>query len=709
MSQENIFLKSKECYTRNINPITHYIQQTALYISKMTGDNFNDCFDHIKTKIRTRQYKGMRDPKVIHYERNRFGDRDELDVPLSNYISNAVKSGLVLAPTFTCYGNPNLTKSLLSGFVQQNKKDRSKAKKEAQIAKAAGNTVRYIMKNNEQNNKKTYNNSLSGAFGTSSSILYNPTAHSTLTSTIRSVSSLGNASNERVIMGNRHYYSPDIVLFNLICCCREVDMEEISTIVEKYNLKYPTVDDVIDCIEYSAQFYWTDNNAMQNLRTYIEKMAPVERAAFLYVGDLYHIRKLNEGFIRTFLESVSQKITKDVDDPFAIISQVGEDIMNYVHQICFNDVRGLGKDYKKMQELGILNTLASTALNTYNVLNQYKDFIRAFFLTRMIPASHAYIPNMMRRSVVLSDTDSTCFSVDDWAIWYFGKFEVSEKAYGICGAVALIATQAVSHLLALLSANVGVSEDHLHSLAMKNEYLWPVHMPTNVAKHYGAWTVMQEGNVFKEPELEIKGVHLKNSAAPPELIEKAHAMITDILTTVNDNKPLSLMKYMREIADIEQEITASISSGDVKYFKRSKIKEAESYSKNEEESPYQHYTLWREVFQHKYGVIDPPPFGVIVIPVDLPNKTSLKTWTDSIEDKTLATNLISWLNKQNKTSMNTFYIAISYVQGYGIPEEIARITNVRKIVLDLTLVFRIILEALGFFVKKDWLVSDYFR
>ena len=706
IEDSRLFLQDREYYKRDIDPIGHYIEQSGIYLSKMTGDSIDLCKSWISDSLRNKKIEGMVDPVVKFFHREDGGDKVIEETPLSRYINHTVSQGLILAPTFTCYVNPYKKESKLAGFIDGNVKKRGKAKKEAFVAKNNGDTLKFIMKNNEQNNMKTYNNSLSGTFGSKGSVLYNPTGHSTLTSIIRSVSSFGNASNERIVMGNRHFYDPDIVMHNLITVCQLTDRNTVKDVLERYQLHIPDIEDVIACIQHSSDFYWRDSRVLDRLREFISKMDDIERASFVYNGDLYHIRKHNDAFMREFIDALSLKCNYPVENALEVVGKIDEQIINYAHQVCFDDAMGLGKDYKKMQELGKLNTIVATALNITKILREYQPLIRGLFLSKLVPASHAYIPSMMRRAVVLSDTDSTCFSVDDWMFWYFGGIHFSEKTYAVCGAVAFIANQSVGHALAILSANINTTTDNLHALAMKNEFLWSVHMPTNVAKHYAAWTVMQEGNVFKKPELEVKGVHLKNSAAPPVLIKRSHEMIKEILQTLYSNQKIDIFKYVKEIQDIERDIIESVTKGEITYLKTSKIKDAEAYTKSEEESPYQHYQLWLDVFQDKYGVIDPPPYSVVKIPTILGSKTKLKAWISGM-DEDIGTRMNTWLTRMGKTSLNTMYLSIPYVGSYGIPKEISMVLDSRSIVLDLTIVFRIILESLGFFLKDGVLVSDY--
>jgi hypothetical protein len=496
-----------------------------------------------------------------------------------------------------------------------------------------------------------------------------------------------------------------VILYAILTTCSLIDKDDIQATMSLYRLNYPTVDDVMSCITYSSDFYWKDGIALGKIRSLVKQLTPVERAGFVYSGDLYHLRQLNDSFIRNLITDLSRKCTDVVPDAVNVANTIDEQVMNYAHQICFQEVKGYGKKY---EEMPAINTLVSTALNIMQVVELYRSFIKTFFLSRIMPESHANLPKIIRRSVVLSDTDSTCFSVDDWLLWYFGNGNIfNDKSDAVGGAVAFITTQSISHLLALLSANINVPRDKLHKLAMKNEYLWHVHLPTNVAKHYTALTVMQEGNVFDKPEMEIKGVHLKNSASPKDLIAEAHAMMRDILTTVANNEKIELLKYLRFVRDVEQQIISSLDAGSVVYLKQSKIKESEAYTKEENESPYQHYRMWTEAWAGKYGDIEPPPFSVVKIPTTMDNKTQLKLWLEKIEDRVLSENLGKWLVKYKKEALNTIYLSLPYVQAYGIPSEVKMVMDKRKVVLDLTLVYRIILESLGFYIKDGWLISDY--
>jgi hypothetical protein len=709
----NAFLKPAEFYQREVNPIRNYIEQTSFYLHKMSGNDLNVCKEIITKNLRTKSsvFKDLVDPEVRYFERNDVGDRNEANIRLSNYISDVNKNEEILVPTFTTYLNTSIKKSIIVDFIDGNVKRRSKAKEEAFIAKGEGKKDLYIAKENEQANMKLYNNSLSGAFAAGGNVLNNPTAHNTLTSITRTESSLGNASNEKIIAGNRHYRNADTVLNNLISITSDLDREALTHVVIKYCLHIPTKQNVIDCIKYSSDLYWRDERAFQKIYDYIDKLDDIERVGFVYISDMFHIRKYNPNLIKVFLTTLATKINnhlelKPKEQLIDLLHKFDEQVINFGHLICLSEVKGIGKDYTKLSDIDI-NTLYYTCCNIQNTVDKYKDFIDAIFLTKHIPSNTAYIPNMIRRTVVLSDTDSTMFSVDEYVKWYFGKIIFNDEAFAIASAVMFIATQCIAHTLAVFSANLNVERPKLFNMAMKPEYAFPVFAQTPVAKHYFTCKTVQEGNVFKEMEMEIKGVHLKNSAAPRSIIKPAHAKMKQILLKIMNNEKIALLPELKEVAELERKISTSLLNGEVEYYKQSKIKTPEAYARSALESPYMHHLFWQSVFEPKYGKTEEAPYSVIKIPTIVDNITAVKRWIEIIKDKELADRLNNWFVARDKRDFPTIYISTAYIKAFGIPEEIKPIINIERIILDLTVVNRMILETLGYCPKTEKLIKDH--
>lgn len=703
----DIFTRPLEEYQREINPFTEYKAQSAFYLSKVKNIPKEVALAKLEESIKAKAIN-FQDPTVVCYERGENGDTAKTNISLFNYIKETVQNKYVLVPTFTNYVSEEVNKSPLVDFVDMNVKNRSKAKKEGFKAKNEGDMVKFTFKHNEQNNLKTYNNSLSGTFATEGSIFNNPTAHSTLTSVTRMETSLANSLNEKIIAGNRHYRNLKITLNNINFLAYIADREKIKAVITKYNLKYPTVDDVFKCIDESTMLYWVDGNASYKIRTYLEKLDEIELASIMYTSDLYHIRQLNPVFMRELFTRLITKVTdKEFDNPVELMEKVPEAVGILAHQICMTEVVGIGKDYFKLSKDKV-NTLVATCHNIMETLDHYKDFFQTFFVTSDVPVSVANIKAMVRKAVVLSDTDSTMFSSDEWVMWYNnGELIFNDQGYAIAGVIGFISSQAIVHVLANYSVNMGVARDKLFRIQMKPEYVFPVFVQSPVAKHYFTCIIMQEGSVYPTPDWETKGVHFLSSAKLPEIMLQTRTKMREILSTIMNNKKISLVDELKELLALEREYKADILENRKYYFNRTTIKEAASYKDVENRCPYWHYKLWNYVFEPTYGPVSPPPYKAFVIPLSINNKTDMLNWIASIENKELGQRLVDFLEATGKGVVRTINLSEDYIRAFGIPKELLSIIDIKRVILSLTLARRMIIDSLGFTPKTDMLFMEY--
>ena len=697
---DNPFVLPANEYRRNLNVLKTYVEDSSKYLSIMTGRPIEECTEFIRKQLRPGGEFAFKDPDIIYTEREENGDRVKKMGKLSIYINDAIKNKELIAPTLTTYLNPNQKKSLLVDFIDANIKARSTAKKAMFVAKVAGNKTLATLKDIEQTNKKTSNNSLSGAHVSASTPLYNKTAHSTLTSNCRSTSGYGNANNEKFLCGNRHYWSPDIVRNNIISIINHSDYTAIDHAMGEFGIRYPTVQETMDCIKYSTNLYWKTRSEHTRIEALVNKLTDIERAAFVYTGDLYHLMKFNDDVVRRFISKLSTKVEIEHPDPKTIIDKANDDIKSLVNQIFSEEMKG--KSIKDVVNTPIYSYLASTIENVNNVVNEYRNLIRAFWVTENVPASLGFFPDSIRRAVVTSDTDSTIFTVQDWVVWYQGKLVFNTVSTAIAATVIYLASQTITHILAKMSANFGIEQKRLFQIAMKNEFSFPVFVPTGVAKHYFASISCREGNVYNEHETEIKGVHLKSSNAPKVINEEAKKMMNYILDTIADNKKISLNFIMKWIADIERRVVTSLKSGSHEYYRSGQVKAPSSYVEAEAANPYQQYLLWEEVFASKYGHASMPPYSSIKVGVDINTPTKTKEWLMAIQDREIATRLEQWLtNKKAKNFGGTFMLPEEIVASKGIPEEIASVIGIRKILIDTTGIFYLILETLNIYMLND--------
>lgn len=707
---KNVFLHPAASYTREINHLAQYVKQTSFYVSKMTGKPISEVTEKVRATVKS----SMHNPRVIYYSRAENLDKNKFTTTLLGYINDTIAKKEILAPTFTTYKNQGEFMSPFSEFMIDNKKARSAYKKKSHQAKMQGDEIMHVFYDKEQNNAKTYNNAGSGCFGSKGSILFNPTCHSTLTSTVRTETSISNASNERLLEGNRHYRDADIILYNLISITSDFDRDLMLSVVDKYSLVYPSVDDVIECIERSYRLYAYDSGSMRDIIIpFVNTLDGPERAAFMFTGDLYHLNKINQPAIFKLLDALSVSVKSDskVDKPESFLHKFDEAIVNHVLQIFCDYIVGVSRtEFVNKFDDSVLQDMYATASYVTSVLRDYSDLIRLFFLTKHLPPSSAYIYNQIRRSVVGSDTDATMFSVDTLTTQRFGKIVFNTQTKAFASSLCLFATQVMSHQLAIFSANLGISTAKIFDIAMKPEFTFPVFAQTPVAKHYYTFATVQEGMHFSDNKYkyEEKGVHLKNSAHPDVIRNGARDMMRKILNDLYENKPLNVREKILEVIELEQEIKRSLLAGENTYYKNVDIKIASSYREVPEKSPYRFHLLWEEVFKPKYGAIDDPDYRAIKIPLDLVNSLRIKEWLASMEDRDMAQRMANWLQRGNRKDFSMVYLNTSLVQSSGIPKEIADVLDYRRIILDLTVSRRMVLSSLGIYPKHDMTVTEMY-
>jgi hypothetical protein len=684
-----------------IYPVQEYHRQAT----RMLMTRFNISQEEAMWFIKNQISKQAKNPLVTYYYKKDNGDMIKQQNYLTDYIKESLNSGDVIVPSFTTYFHPSKQKSIHAEFMAYNTKRRSKYKKIAFKAKQDGDIASYVYNDVMQKTMKIFNNSLSGAYASKSTVLRNPSAHYTLTSITRCVSSIGNAITESLVAGNKHFKTSDIVYNYITTIITNINRTNVEYCINKYKLYIPTPTEVMEMILYSSKWYWHDIDVEKDILNYLEALDDIERASIMYINDLWHMKKYNEKLIRDMITNLITK-RKDITDDPDKMKNYPEDLEILTKLICHKEVKGKNINYNELKgtELGL--TLISTAQNLGEQYNYYSKLFETFLFTEILPPSIAYIEDMFRDCIVLSDTDSTCGSYDKWIEWYFGYPELSEKNIPISGVIMTLNSRAVDRGLLRLSINMNISEDRLNVLKMKNEFFWSVFTLANMNKHYFANTAVQEGNVFNNQELELKGVHLISSAANQSIVKKVHNMIKDINKTLCNNEKISLVKYITEVRKIEDEVSNMIDSGSIDIFKKVTIKEQAAYKNDVSQSPYFHYLLWNEVFGKKYGNSDEPSYLAIKVPTILDTSKKILSYIESIEDPHIKIAFDTFNKKYNKGTLGTLMLPVTSISGKGIPKEIVPVINKKRILLDNLKSAYIVLESLGFYLKDDMTLTD---
>lgn len=711
-AHDNPFTLPKTEYKRDLNLLKNYVNDAAHYLQVSTGKSFEECEQWVRTNLKAGGKFEIKDPTVRYLDREENGDRVEKTTTFLRFLGESIKDHELIAPTLTTYLHPKVKQSILASFIGINVKMRSVAKKAMYVAEMAKDFVMFLFKKNEQNNRKLANNAVSGAHVSNSTPLYNRTSHSTLTSNCRTTSGYGNANNEKMLSGNRHYHNHLIVLNNLVTVTNHTNYDDLSTVMQKYGIRTVSAEEVMELIKFSTNLYWRSDSHMELIQDFVYKLNPLQLSAFAYTGDLYHLMKFNDAVMRKFLSRLSAKVTgSTIENPKEIFDSHREEYLLLACQLFPIEMRG--KTMKDVKGSQLEKDIAATIVNIHTTLMEYQDFIRVILRTTNVPASLGFFPDSVRRAALTSDTDSTIFTVQDWIFWYFGDSPgFTEQTSGLAATMIFLAAESITHVLAMMSANFGIESDRIHQVAMKNEYKFDVFVPTNVGKHYFAYISCQEGNVYDKYKMEIKGVHLKSSNVPKKVTKQAEDMMRRIMETVLENKKISLYSYLKEVADLERDVQRSILAGESTYLKLGQIKTANSYKKEASQSPFQFYDMWEQVFAPKYGHAPPPPYQALKVSIDLPTNASVRQWLVEMKDRDVAARMEKWLKDNEKNGgLSSILLPETNMQLTGMPEELVPLLDLRRATADVSRIFYLILETLGYYATTDritHLACDYY-
>ena len=221
---------------------------------------------------------------------------------------------------------------------------------------------------------------------------------------------------------------------------------------------------------------------------------------------------------------------------------------------------------------------------------------------------------------------------------------------------------------------------------------------------------IQEGNIFDlDPYklLEKKGVHLIAPNAYGPVRELAEKIMVESMQTVFAGGKINMINILDQVVAAEAMIVEKLNEGSPEVLKLEKIKEAKSYKLDADHSPFVYYKLWQDVFSYKYGNAPDPTYMAIKFPSIVTNKRTMEIFLNEIEDKEFSMRFKAFLKEVGKTEIKTFRLPLLNVYNNGIPKELMPVIDSKRVIMDNCKVLYIVLEALGFYLKEDMILTEY--
>lgn len=713
------FTKNPDNYYRDYNIVKDGIEQYAIYLHKATNVPKEQCLEWLKAKLKEGKELKLVDPVVQMLRRDtQTGDRELIRIKFTTLINDIKSRNLILSPSFTALLPSSVRVSLSGIYMNRGKRKRKEYKDKQKAAERVGDAFLTEQYKANQTKAKTDINSLSGVRAMPNTPLYVRQAHPILSSGCRVTVSYTNAINERMVAGNRHYWSPNIVIAEIAATLQMVNLDVIQQVMTKYKLRYPTVDDCMSCIKRGSEMYWYSPHQIQmnHLRVVVSNLTALERAAYLYVNDFYHLAMCN----RTVAETILLELSKNHDElppayaPTDVdyVKQLSDPQDIFLKTIVYRDIQHGGKSLEfkviAQQYPELYAKINNVAKNIIDTMVKYDDFFYAFFMTRLLPLNISMLPEIVRRAVPGSDTDSSIFTVEDWSDAMALKYPNRDRV-GIANSIVYLCDQSIAHNVALSCGNMGIEKKNMFLITMKNEFFFPILSLTNNAKHYYAYQQFKDGGLLPKLEEEIKGAGLKDSKLPAHFKAGLKKFISNIMDAYLYGIDVSIEDVFTDIYNLEVDISNSILAGKCDYLKRDIIKD--NYS-DEKRSKLIHARLWKTAFATKYGEAL-PPYRAIKLPLDTRKSNKLLDWIAGVSDRNIAANIKLWLEEEERENGVKMLLFPEYnLVTVGIPDEIRSVIDIRSTQIELMMSFYMVLESLGLFLKGksiEVLVSDIYK
>lgn len=679
-------------YTADRDFIKFYHEQMAYYLGQHYKVSEKVMIKWVKHFFKPNQ-NGFKEVKFKILEKNKYGDREVKVKGALEFFETVKQRDLHLSPSFVGYTNYDKCPSVNALGTEKYIADRSKYKKMRDKCNLTNDSYGYKTFHEIQNALKIFNNAQSGAMSSNGTPIRNKSGHTTLTSTCRTVTSTVNLMNERLLNGNRLFINYKKTLQHMISLLKATDFAKLNAVMDRLQMKHASVDDVLEMIKRCTKYYWSNKERLLKIQNFIEMLRPDERTAILCIADIHGLYRTNASVIKEFLDDWMHvpEIPEGKTEKDFIAPSDGD-----YYTLCITKI---GQDKSKLE----LN-----ALNEYHlsVEKKWRDFIEVFFKTKTAISDVYSVTEMVRESVLTSDTDSSIYSADDVTTLYSND---PDKMIQLNGVLTYFIRLMAVHQHAQLSKNMNVSDCNLYNLNMKNEYLFGSYVTTLMSKHYYATQLMQEGVMNSKVKMEIKGVHLRSSKVAIVIKEFAHKLMRDVLDVIYYKTKMDPSILLHNVAELERMVIDGINGGEWSWLSKATIKARDVYT-NPESSVYQYHELWENVFADKYGAAPPIPYVAVKVNTDMGSKSKLADFFETLGDCEIRQKLQAYLENNNQDKLTSFYVPVDNLLTIKtIPEEIIKGTDTRRIVKQNLKSVYAVLESTGIYVSNKnitRLVSD---
>lgn len=626
-----------------------------------------------------------------------------------SYLS--IQDNNIRTPYGASYCRPDERESMFSKIITDRQASRKEVKKDMILAEARGDEQTRLLKYFRQLYIKTSINIYSGVMKSNTNFKSH-ISYNAITSISRFGIMMGYSFVERMLGGNFYFKTYNDVVNWTITLLREKPKDnKLQFLIDDFKL--PVITTEMAAQHFSDQIMKYDSSFdINQLINFFSRMSPTE-LAFVYYGSNLKAVFFDSPELRTFTSDI---ISLDNVVPYegkigSIFTLPDESIFIYTLVLIadsLKDAEGNNITHDRIDKE--FPEIAKRIYDVYHSvesrMHRIESLFNTFVLVESLPHDVIEHKNMKREVVVLSDTDSILFSTAGWVEWLFNGPEVSDRAANVSAFVILLACKALVHVFRTIDSRMGMMEEHIDTLSMKNEYMYDVFLRVVHAKSYAGFNSYKEGAKLPKRKLDIKGRVFIDSNLCSETTDHMKKFFTDVFNITSDkDKILTSDWLLRYVIRFEQKILKNVKSGSHKFFKTTPIKSKANYAKPLSSS-YFYYLLWDEIFKESYGVMDIPA-KTKVISLSESSVNALESNPDLNPE--FREKLVAFLRKYKKKSLMAVYIPLDR----DIPKELDPIVDYRKCITTNCFGFYLLLRSFEITVpfvskKEPRLLSDVY-
>lgn len=721
--------------------VKEYIENQVTYLMRVKNIDRETAESFVKS-IAKETYKA---PKLKVIKTVREGYEETKDINFTEFMTS-VKDN-ILCPNGRIYVNPKHRPARIREYIKDLLKRRKFHKnKMFQHQQKEEYEAAAMEKSNESRIKIDANTVCGGAKNSPYSCFYDKAGFNAVTSVARLMIKTNYTLLEQIFGGNYYWVDKEELIQNIILRIRTCpNKETIDALVNKYNLFKPTRTDLINRYQFFMNLYavgpsylnrakitdldqgsyincYLESDIIKQLKsnsnlyleediivdltdviTLVNKLEDHEVLFLYYVNNLRALFWKNSSYFKKLFFNLSNNITDKISNSCneSDIFKLDDDFPAIIATKFANLVKGqeLSEVIKKDPEL--TKVFIQYVNYLFSEIQHIDELLKTFIRTEITVTRTKIKEDMWRNTTLGSDTDSVIYTLKEWLKWYKGDvFNEDEDNDTFLAIISYFVAKVSQHNMRVFSEHLGSVDEDRFILQMKGEYDFNSMIFYLIKKHYTGVMTIQEGRVLPKIKLDIKGIGLRNSAVPKITADELKA------TVIETQTQQSASKYIRNVINLELEMSKDLRSGSTQFLKIISVKNKEQYA-NSGSSAYLYLELWNETFGDKYGYV--------YTPVKCPNVFLLSINDETLSyvrkiDEEIYRRLKNFKSRYPKRDLTNIIINPLL---HKIPEEIIVMMDFRKHIYTNMKPMYLTLESFGIFMmhsaKKLLLLSDYYN